>query len=333
LLDTDTLSYLRNSRNLLAFSSGGDSTALFHLLLDADISFDIIHVNYHTRRESDNEASYALNLAQKYSKKAYIFDAPMIENNFEAKAREIRYNFFDTCIKENHYDTLLTAHHLGDRLEWFLMQLSKGAGLYELMGMKNIEKRPTYSLIRPLLHVSKKELINYLDTQDIKYFEDESNNDENYKRNYFRHNFSEPLLEKFSKGIKKSFEYLDEDSKIDDVKVLHVRELSYFKTLKQRRQNLLHVDKILKERGFIIRQGDREILKSKNTHVVGRKYVIATMQSYTFIAPYKNKIMSKEFKEKCRELKIPEKLRPYLFSDEELFEHVISLISTNPEYS
>ena len=66
MLDSNTLPLLREGRNLLAFSSGGDSTALFHLLLDAKIDFDIVHVNYHTRIQSDGEARYAQKLAHKY---------------------------------------------------------------------------------------------------------------------------------------------------------------------------------------------------------------------------------------------------------------------------
>ncbi len=327
MLDTTTLPLLRSSRNLLAFSAGGDSTALFHLLLDAQIDFDIVHVNYHTRSQSDDEALYAQKLAKKYNKKIYLYDAPSLTCNFEAKAREIRYNFFDECIKMYHYETLLTAHHLGDRLEWFLMQLTKGAGLYELMGMKNREIRNNYTLIRPLLHVSKDALLSYLRERKILWFEDESNEDESYRRNYFRHNFSEPLLKEFSSQIAKSFQFLDEDAYLEDIKILHVRELSYFKTLAHSRHTLLHVDKILKKRGFIMRQGDKETLKSQNSHIVGRKYSVAITDKYTFSAPFVQMTMSKEFKEKCRKLKIPEKLRAYLFSDEASFERVASLLS------
>jgi tRNA(Ile)-lysidine synthase len=326
LLDKKTIPLLKGSRNLLAFSGGGDSTALFHLLLDEDIEFDIVHVNYHTRPQSLQEALYAKKLAKKHNKRAYLFDAPLIERNFEAQAREIRYSFFLTCIEQNGYDNLLSAHHLGDRLEWFLMQLSKGAGVYELMGMREIEKRKSYTLIRPLLHVSKDELLIYLKSREIEYFEDESNMDESFRRNYFRHNFSEPLLKKFSCGIKKSFEYLEEDTQIDEIEILHVNELSYFKTLKNRRQNILHVDRILKERGFIIRQGDREILKSEDEHIVGRRYVVAQTPRYTFIAPFVKKSMTKEFKEQCRKLQIPKKLRPYLSDNEELFKLLSSLL-------
>ncbi len=327
MLDSKTLPLLRRGSNLLAFSSGGDSTALFHLLLDAEIDFDIIHVNYHTRIQSDEEAEYAQKLAQKYNKKIYLYYAPEITCNFEAKAREIRYDFFEKCIKTYHYDTLLTAHHLGDRLEWFLMQLSKGAGLYELMGMKNRETRDTYTLIRPLLHVNKDDLLSYLKEQNIIWFEDESNEDESYKRNYFRHHYSKPLLKEFSKQISKSFQYLDEDAYLEEIEVLHVRELSYFTTLSNPRHNLFHIDKILKKRGFIMRQGDKEILKSHNSHIVGRKYIVCIMDKYTFIAPYLQTTMTKTFKEQCRKLKIPEKLRAYLFSDSFAFERVLSILS------
>ncbi len=325
MLDRSTLDILRSSRNLLAFSAGGDSSALFHLLIDKEIEFDCVHVNYHTRKNSNIEAEYVQELSKKHSKKAYIYDAKRVDKNFEAKAREIRYNFFSNCIRENGYDTLLTAHHLGDRLEWFLMQLSKGAGLYELMGMKAVDVRDDYTIVRPLLHVNKKELSEYLKSRDIEWFEDESNSDESYRRNYFRHNFSEPLLEKFSKQIEKSFKYLDEDSYIEDIQLLHVKKLSYFKTLQNRRHTLLHVDKILKQRGFIMRQGDKEILKKRDSHIVGRKYVVSIGKHFTFIAPYRVDNMGREFKERCRRLKIPKLLRPYLFSEEEAFDAVASV--------
>lgn len=327
MLDTALLARLKTSRNLLAFSGGADSTALFHLLLEHHIAFDIVHVNYHTRVHSDDEAKHAITLAQKYEKKIYIYDAPAITSNFEATARELRYRFFHECIEQYRYETLLTAHQLGDRLEWFLMQLSKGAGVYELMGMKSIEDKAHYSLIRPLLHVNKSELITYLETREISWFEDESNHDERYTRNYFRHHFSDPLLEKFSQGILKSFTYLEQDARIPDVEITHINELSYFKTHSNPRHNLVSIDKILKERGFIMRQGDKELLKSVTSHVVGRKYAIGILPTYTFIAPYSREIMSKPFKETCRKLGVPEKIRPYLFTDSASFESVVRLLS------
>ena len=55
------------------------------------------------------------------------YEAPKIEKNFESSAREIRYGFFEELIQKYGYENLITAHHLGDRFEWMLMQFCKGA--------------------------------------------------------------------------------------------------------------------------------------------------------------------------------------------------------------
>ena len=158
MLDAATLPLLRAGKNLLAFSAGIDSTALFFLLLREKIPFDIAHVNYHTRAQSSDEADYARTLAERYGKRCFVHDAAPIGSNFEAEARRVRYTFFESLIAEHGYDTLLTAHQLDDRLEWLFMQLCKGAGLPELLGMEATAKRGSYTLVRPLLGAGKPEL-------------------------------------------------------------------------------------------------------------------------------------------------------------------------------
>ncbi|MCH3852693.1 tRNA lysidine(34) synthetase TilS, partial [Campylobacter jejuni] len=81
------------------------------------------------------------------------------------------------CLEQN-YSNLILAHHLNDQLEWFLMQLSRGAGLAEILGMQECEKRSNYTLLRPLLFMSKDEILSYLKENDIFYFQDESNENE-----------------------------------------------------------------------------------------------------------------------------------------------------------
>ena len=156
-LDEKSLSSLFNSKNLLAFSSGVDSTALFFLLLHKNIEFDIIFVNYNIREESKKEEEYAKELSLKYSKKIYILQANKILKNFEKEAREIRYNFFHKIIEKYKYKNLLTAHQLNDKLEWFLMQFTKGSGLSEILGLKNItfNEKYKYNLIRPYYIILK----------------------------------------------------------------------------------------------------------------------------------------------------------------------------------
>ncbi len=335
MLHPSTLPPLQEGKNLLAFSGGVDSSALFFLLQQNDIPFDIAIVNYQTREQSYKEVAYAQSLAELFSKKCYLLETTLTEQNFEATARNLRYDFFETLITEHCYTNLITAHQLDDRLEWLLMQLSKGAGLYELLGTQIIEKRESHTLIRPLLETSRAEIKSYLNENTIRYFEDESNSDEKYKRNFFRHNLAAPLLEKYTSGIKKSFTYLNEDlSELlkQNIEVKHVQGLHYFKYSASRRSAIVTVDRLLKEQGFLMRQGDKEALKTADEHVVGRRYVVSFHTHYCFIAPYLANDMSKEFKEKCRLLKVPRKLRPYLYENAEAFDMVVSLLKNSGEF-
>ena len=322
MLEESTLELLRDKKNLLAFSGGGDSTALFFLLIKNNIKFDIAIVDYALREQSKEEVAYAQELANKYNLKCSLHVAQKIEQNFEASARKIRYDFFEELISTCSYENLLTAHHLGDRFEWMLMQFCKGAGCAELVGMQNIEQRENYKLIRPLLHVDKSELIDYLHVEKIKYFEDETNKDESIKRNSFRHKYSTPLLKENLAGIKKSFAYLDEDKShlIENVSPLHVEQFTYFKN-SNTRTNIYYIDKHLKSLGFMITAKERELLKHEKTLVLSRKYVVNQNESYVFIAPFIDEdiTMPKEFKEEMRTLRIEPKLRKYFYKFPEVF--------------
>ena len=310
---------LEEGKNLVAFSGGVDSTALFFLLMEWGIDFDIAIVDYGMRAQSKEEVAYAKELAHTYQKRCFTHLAPPIESNFEAKARQIRYTFFEQIIRKHHYDTLITAHHLGDRLEWFLMQLGKGAGVVELLGMHEYEKREGYTIVRPLLAKTKQELLAYLQQNKIRYFEDESNNDLTIKRNYFRHNFSEPLLAQFAKGIQKSFEYLQKDSELllNDVEMKRCNQLAYTPTT-HKRADLVTLDRYLKFLGHVMRGCEKTLFYSNDTIVIGRKYVVWQHPRYLFVAPYiKQAKMQKSFKEKMRLLRVEPKLRGYLAEDEE----------------
>ena len=331
MLEQKTISGLKGKKNLLAFSGGVDSSALFFLLLKDKIKFDIAIVNYGLREQSKNEISYAKELAQTHNLKCHIFNAPIISNNFEAKAREIRYNFFEELIKTHQYNNLITAHHLGDRFEWMLMQFCKGAGCAEIAGMQKEQERGFYTLIRPLLHLDKQELLTYLHANDKKYFQDETNLDEDIKRNSFRHNYSMPLLEKYLSGIKKSFDYLDEDkeSLILETK-LHVDgNFAYFKNSNSFRTNIYYIDKYLKSIGYMMSANEREILKDEKTLVVGRKFVVNQDKRYVFITPYtQSSTMSKEFKEQMRVLHVEPKLRPYFYENKKSLQKLKELLSS-----
>ena len=309
-------SAVKESKNLLAFSAGIDSSALFFLLLEKDIDFDIAIVNYNTRDESKEEFQYAKDLAKKYNKKIFYKEVELqSKSNFEKTARDIRYSFFKEIIQNNNYEILITAHQLNDKLEWFLMQLSKGAGLIELIGFNEFEIKDTYKIYKPLLTISKEELENYLKKRDIKYFIDSSNRDEKYKRNYFRHNFSDRFLDEYKDGIINSFNYLQEDIESLNFKnkaIIEVEELEVFKNLDDDNLNIRIIDLSLKKRGVLLSKAQRkEILKQKRI-VISNKISITIENDYIWVCPKSLKTMDKKFKEKCRILKIPKNIRAYV---------------------
>ena len=309
-------SVVKNQKNLLAFSAGVDSAALFFLLLEQNIPFDIAIVNYNIRTQSKEEISYAKELAIKYNKEIFIFDTS-IENssNFEKKARDIRYAFFEEIINKYSYKNLITAHQLNDKLEWFMMQLSKGAGLIELIGFNEFEQKDTYKIYKPLLNISKNELEIYLQKNNLKYFVDESNFDEKYKRNFFRHNFSNKFLDKFSSGVKKSFEYLQNDLNSMNIQyeaIKKIDELEIFLNQNDDNLNIRTIDLSIKKRGILLSNAQRnEIIKQKEL-TISHKINISICKDYIWIAPISNSVMDKKFKDMCRINNIPRNIRAYI---------------------
>ncbi len=316
------LEQLREGKVLLAFSGGVDSTALFHLLLENNISFDIAHVNYHTRAASGTEALNAQMLAHTYNLQCHSHSCHLNSTNFEHCAREERYTFFETVMKQHNYTYLLTAHQLNDKLEWMLMQLVKGSGLPELLGIRSIDHKNSIPILRPLLGHDKEEIENYLRKHNLSHFIDESNNDERYTRNRFRNRYSTPLLHDHADGIRRSFHYLEEDNDllIEQVRFKSVQELHYAANPDSIRSLIYGIDQHLKSLGIVMSGNEKESLKKERSFIISRQYVVSMEENNTFIAPYHpNIVMDKGFKEECRKLKIHPKLRGYLHGAPEAF--------------
>lgn len=314
---------LRGKKNLLAFSYGVDSTALYHLLKEANINFDIALVNYKLREQANKEEKEAYKLAKSDNKKIYISYAPKWKSNFEANARRFRYNFFESLIEKYEYENLLTAHQLNDRLEWFMMRLIRGAGVLELSGMRNISQRRTskgkiYNLIRPLLDTPRSEIEKYLKTKEIYHFFDESNKELKYERNNLRPILN-PLINDYSSNITKTFKYLEEESEIilTNSSLKYNREKLRIYYINNQKTISIVASQALKELGYLLSRAQREILNSKKSIVAGRKWVVEFKNDRLFIAPYIQKAppMPKEFKEQCRIYKIPVKIRPYIYKE------------------
>ncbi|NPA11105.1 MAG: tRNA lysidine(34) synthetase TilS [Epsilonproteobacteria bacterium] len=318
----------QSSTNLLAFSGGVDSSALFFKLMDMGVEFDIISVNYKTRPQSDEEIQYAKTLAKKYNKKIYT-KICRLQQFSEKKARDCRYKFFEEIIKKHGYKTLILAHQLNDRFEWFLMQLSKGAGVKELVSMHEFENRDFYTIWRPFYLTSRDEILNYLKHNDIKYFEDSSNTDTKYKRNYFRHKYSNPFLKEFKDGVKKSFLYLQEDKELLlNTNYTKIKYLYFFKK-QNPKLDIKTADIILKKLSILPTKAQKdEILKTNFNCVIQGKIAIDSNEEFIFLAPYVKHTIPKEKKDLLRKHKIPPKIRPYIIK-EKLCHTLFTEISTD----
>ena len=308
---------LKDKKALLAFSHGVDSTALFYLLVKAGVSFDCAMVNYQTRPSSNTEEQSAIKLCKQFNKKIFIHKANLnlTSSNFEMTARKIRYEFFDSIICEFGYEILILAHQLNDATEWLLMQLAKGSGAVGLAGMSEFSTRRLKSqnreigVFRPLLSVSRSEILEFLHSQNIKYFIDNSNQNLKFTRNKIRAEFSDSFVEQFRNGIKKSLELLRDDAK------LLLGEFEYndgelFIVAKS--QNSIYlIDQACKRLGVLMSQKTRQIC-TQNDCVISHKITITSNEKYYFIAPFIKTIMDKKLKDKFRILKVPALLRPYL---------------------
>lgn len=317
MISQNVLGRLSAGANLLAFSHGIDSTALFYILDKAGVKFDLAIVDHNVREQSKIEVESAKELASKFGKNIYVKSVNLDRSNFEKNAREARYEFFGEICQKYGYENLILAHQFDDKFEWFLMQLGKGAGLKELFGMSELERRKHFWLVRPLLNLRKKELQNYLDERGLRYFVDETNLEGKFKRSFIRLNFSEPFLDEYFSGVKKSFEFLEADrqnllpniTKMDDEIFI----------IKNDSNVVRGVDMAAKELNVLLSKAQKDELSanlSKQTSVVlSGKIAVGYAVSNLLITPFCKAVMPKEFKERARIFKIPAINRGYLFTN------------------
>lgn len=197
---------IKNKYIVAAISGGPDSMYLLNILINLreKINFKIVvaHVHHNLRKESDYEAEM---IKEYCNNNNLIFEMMKIDNYPDNKfsevvARNFRYEFFDSLINKYSSDILFTAHHGDDQIETILMRLSRGSSLKGYAGIEYISKERGYKIVRPLLSLTKKEIIDYLDNNNLWYAVDKSNSDSKYTRNRYRKNIL-PELKKENKNV------------------------------------------------------------------------------------------------------------------------------------
>ena len=185
-------SNIRNRDTIcLGVSGGPDSMALLNIMLklkkELDLVLVVAHVNHNVRKEADIEEEYVRNFCKDNN---LHFESMKIEHigddNFENEARTIRYNFFDKVCNDYNAKYLMTAHHGDDLIETILMRIVRGSTLKGYSGFSKVISKENYSIIRPLITVTKEELIKYCEDNNIKYYVDKTNFEDIHTRNRYR---------------------------------------------------------------------------------------------------------------------------------------------------
>ena len=186
----DFMSNYKDTKMAVAVSGGVDSMCLLYWLHNVGADIVCLHVNHRLRPEADTETEYVVNVCKQLNVPCHIFywEDEKPENGLEAAAREARYKMMTDFCHENNIEYLLTAHQSDDQIETFLMNLSRGSGLYGLAAMMPESVRDGVKILRPLLNVSRAEIKQYCDDNNIRYFVDSMNSDEHYTRVKIRKN-------------------------------------------------------------------------------------------------------------------------------------------------
>ncbi|MBP7173031.1 MAG: tRNA lysidine(34) synthetase TilS [Cloacibacterium sp.] len=204
----------QESSFLLATSGGVDSMVLAYLFQVSGFNFQVAHVNYHFRGEdSNNDQKLVEDFCAQYKIVLHIYDVSEEEKkkmkSLQNWARELRYRFFNNIREKENIDYLVTAHHLNDQLETFIINLSKASGIKGLSGIPDNENQ----IIRPLLEFSKDEIYEFAQKHAIQFREDTSNKKNEYLRNKIRNQIVPHLLEtneNFLKNFGRSINFLSQ---------------------------------------------------------------------------------------------------------------------------
>ena len=201
-----------NSRILVACSGGPDSMALLYLLQDiathrhTTYRIGVAIVDHCIRPESKDEVLWLKHQVEELGLPFYsaTFDVPRLSKEYkkseETIGRQVRYQWLTEIARSEGYDYISVAHHKDDQAESILAHIIRGSGLNGLTGMSVVQSEYAIPVVRPLLDVTKENLLAYIGTKHISYCIDSTNEDVRYQRNRIRHRII-PELEAINPAV------------------------------------------------------------------------------------------------------------------------------------
>jgi len=187
---------------VVAFSGGLDSTVLLHQLRGwqqqhPESHLRALHVHHGLSPNADCWAAHCLSVCEQWQLPCEVLHVTVDgrENGIEAAARTARYQALSAALLPG--EVLLTAQHLDDQCETFMLALKRGSGPAGLAAMPAARALGSHQLLRPLLNQSRQSLETYARTHQLVWIEDESNQDLRYDRNFLRQRLLPALYQRW----------------------------------------------------------------------------------------------------------------------------------------
>lgn len=183
--------YWKDDTIVIACSTWADSMFLLYHILETPYKNNLVacYLNHNTREQCKQEERFLEKLWNERWFKVEIADCNFTKiqklypsKSFEELAREKRYQFFDAVCNIYNTNKVILAHHLDDKIETYIFNMLRGTKLTGLINMTE----SSGGILRPLLDLEKRDIYKYLQENNLTYFEDESNSENTYTRNYLR---------------------------------------------------------------------------------------------------------------------------------------------------
>ena len=336
-----------NDTIVVGFSGGPDSVFLVEMLKKLQDFFKfkiyLVHINHLLRGEdADADENFSYDYAKRNNLEIFVKRIPVKEiakktgKTLEEVGREERYNFFSEIYNKVGANKIATAHNKDDQIETFLFRLVRGTSLQGLEGIK----LKYNNIIRPISEIYKKDILEYLNKNEIQYKIDKTNFENEFTRNSIRLDlipFIEKrynikfkdklfsLIEEIRENNKKNFldldEYVDEENRLtlEKIKTLSLFErknlLVHFlnkKNIKINRNKIDEINSLIKSDGTkkidldlnfrIVKDYHHLYIEKKEEETVSCLNEILQLKipSETYFNKYKIKIEFVENKEKTK---------------------------------
>ena len=202
--------FVKGGKYIVALSGGADSVAMLLVMRliaqELDLEVDAAHCNFHLRGdESMRDELFCKELCQRLGVPFHVvhFDtqayADLHHVSIEMAARDLRYAYFENLRQDIAAIDICVAHHRDDSVETVLLNLVRGTGL---RGLRGIQPRNAH-IIRPLLTVSRQDILQFLSAQGESYVTDSTNLHNDVKRNKIRLDIM-PLLRELNPSVAQS---------------------------------------------------------------------------------------------------------------------------------